>query len=372
MVEPAGSMSDGAVDLQAGFAAFVAAAQGLERSYQQLRARAEAVDLELQATNEALQRMLQEREAVFAALPLGLIAVRRDGATAFGNAEGERLAALLDRAGIPAATAEPGEVAVAGGLVRVRRVALADGGLVLLEDRSRIHELEQQVHRLDRLAGLSELALGIAHEIKNPLNGVMGFAELLDRSEDPAAARRFAARITAGLRQIDAIVTALLGFARPTRDRVATATVASIVADAAAAAGLPQGRVRLSGVADQVAEAQGLLRVLANLMANAREAGGDRIQVRIHAAVVCGRLELLVEDDGPGVPADLGQRVFEPFVSSKERGTGLGLPLCVRVLAYLGGDLTLLNPGEPGARFRVRLPLSTPAARAATVSEASA
>jgi signal transduction histidine kinase len=56
------------------------------------------------------------------------------------------------------------------------------------------------------------------------------------------------------------------------------------------------------------------------------------------------------------VPRELAARVFEPFVSSKQRGTGLGLPLAVRVLSFLGGDLTLQNPGERGARFRVRLP----------------
>ena len=66
---------------------------------------------------------------------------------------------------------------------------------------------------------------------------------------------------------------------------------------------------------------------------------------------------IVVEDDGPGVPAHVGDKVFEPFVSSKERGTGLGLPLCLRVLSFLGGSLELRNPGEVGACFRVRLPL---------------
>jgi signal transduction histidine kinase len=70
-----------------------------------------------------------------------------------------------------------------------------------------------------------------------------------------------------------------------------------------------------------------------------------------------GQLELDVQDDGPGVPSHVGDKVFEPFVSSKERGTGLGLPLCLRVLSFLGGSLELRNPGEVGACFRVRLPL---------------
>ncbi|MEO6594681.1 MAG: ATP-binding protein, partial [Planctomycetota bacterium] len=219
-----------------------------------------------------------------------------------------------------------------------------------------VQELEREVHRLDRLAGLSELALGIAHEIKNPLNGVMGFAELLERCQDRDAAKRFAAKVAAGMRQIDAIVTSLLGFARPDRVRVRTATIAEIVADAATAASLPSTRVELEGARFVRADADALGRVLGNLFRNALEAS-PRAKVRVEATCSNGRLELIVQDDGPGVPASMSNALFEPFVSTKERGTGLGLPLSVRVLAYLGGDLELLNPGEPGARFRVRLPL---------------
>ncbi|HEX5051922.1 MAG TPA: ATP-binding protein [Planctomycetota bacterium] len=348
--------------LQHGFEQFTVAARELERSYAELKQRAEHIDLELQATNRALHQSLQEREAIFSALPLGLVTVRADGAATCCNREAERLCAAAAAVGVELASHAPGEVVIGQGLVRIRRVGLPDGDLVVLEDRSQVQELEREVHRLDRLAGLSELALGIAHEIKNPLNGVMGFAELLERCEDREAARRFAAKVAAGMRQVDAIVTSLLGFARPDRARVRTTTVAEIVADAATAASLPSTRVQLLGARHLRADADALGRVLGNLFRNALEAS-PQVIVRVEAAARHGRLELIVQDDGPGVPAQLGGTAFEPFVSTKERGTGLGLPLSVRVLSYLGGDLELLNPGEPGARFRVRLPLleSTPA-----------
>ena len=64
-----------------------------------------------------------------------------------------------------------------------------------------------------------------------------------------------------------------------------------------------------------------------------------------------------MQDDGPGVAAEVAQNVFEPFVSTKQRGTGLGLALSTRVLSFLGGGLELLNPGQPGACFRVRMPV---------------
>jgi signal transduction histidine kinase len=119
---------------------------------------------------------------------------------------------------------------------------------------------------------------------------------------------------------------------------------------------LPAVRVRLTGQRTARVDRDALCRVLANLFRNSIEAAPTAI-VAVHADTTGGRLELAVHDDGPGVPAEVGRRVFEPFVSTKERGSGLGLPLCVRVLAFLGGDLELLNPGEQGARFRVRLPL---------------
>lgn len=353
--------------LQQGFDQFIAAAQELERGYAELKLRVAAVDLELQATNEALQRSLREREAIFAAMPIGLVAVRADGSVSCCNREGERLCAAARATGVDLPHRLAGEVACGELLVRVRRVAMPDGELVMLEDRTRVQELEREVHRLDRLAGLSELALGIAHEIKNPLNGVMGFAALLERSDEPVAMKRFAGKVVQGVRQVDEIVRSLLGFARPQRGRSRQATVADVVAEAARGAGLPTARLATTGALQQHVDADALLRVLGNLFRNALEAS-PTVHVRVDAEARNGRLELTVRDDGPGVPAAIGRTVFEPFVSTKERGTGLGLPLSARVLAYLGGDLDLLNPGEPGATFRVRIPLADRLAAAAEVA----
>jgi signal transduction histidine kinase len=352
------------LSLQAGFAQFVAAARELEASYAALKARAHAVDVELQASNQRLQQALLERDAVFAALPIGLVASRADGSIASSNPEAQRLLAAACAAGVDLAKAPDGDQHFGVMSVRLRRLALPDGALLLLEDRSQVQELAATVSRLDRLAGLSELAFGIAHEIKNPLNGVMGFAALLRRSEDPVAMRRFAGKVVEGVQQVDEIVKALLGFARPERQRGRLAAIAEIVRDAAAAASLPTVRLQIAGQAHLRADADALLRVLSNLFRNALEAA-PAARITVQVGTGRGRLEILVQDDGPGIPAGIGQRVFEPFVSSKERGTGLGLPLCLRVLSFLGGNLELLNPGEPGARFRIRLPLAELPANAA-------
>ncbi|MEO6597261.1 MAG: hypothetical protein ABIP94_21165, partial [Planctomycetota bacterium] len=110
--------------LQQGFEQFIAAAGELERSYSELKQRADLIDLELQATNRALSQSLAEREAIFSALPLGLVSVRSDGAVACCNREAERLCEAGRAAGVDLARHVPGEVVVGSGLVRIRRVDL--------------------------------------------------------------------------------------------------------------------------------------------------------------------------------------------------------------------------------------------------------
>lgn len=342
--------------LRDGFEQFVTAARELEAGYAALKKRAAAVDLQLQASNRALQQSLAEREAVFSALPIGLVSLRADGSQSSCNREAERLIQKAVCAGVDLVMHRAGEVTFAGGVVRVRRVDLPDGELVLLEDRSRLEELENEVRRLDRLAGLSELALGVAHEIKNPLNGVKGFADLLERSDDQKVMKRYAGKISEGVRAVDEIVKALLGFARPADKPLSVAPLDQVIDRVALAANLPRTRWQLRGATDVQVDADALGRVMANLIRNAVEAAPS-VRLSMDATVRSGELELLVEDDGPGIAADVAKKVFEPFVSTKQRGTGLGLALSTRVLSFLGGGLELLNPGQPGARFRVRIPV---------------
>jgi len=344
--------------LKDGFAQFVTVARELEASYAALKKRAAAVDLQLQESNRALQQSLAEREAMFSALPIGLIALRKDGTMGTSNREADRLLTAAYAAGVDLLQHRSGEVASDGCVVRVRRVDLPDGELLMLEDRSRLQELEHEVRRLDRLAGLSELALGVAHEIKNPLNGVMGFANLLERSEHMPTMHRYAGKISEGVRAVDDIVKALLGFARPSDQPVSVASVERVIERVACDANLPRSRWHMRGAVDTPVDADALGRVMSNLIRNALEAS-PRARLSIDASTRNGELELLVVDDGPGVPAAIAPTVFEPFVSTKPRGTGLGLALSTRVLSFLGGGLELLNPGQPGARFRVRIPIAT-------------
>jgi len=348
------------LDIRKGFEVFIEAARCLEESYQSLQTRAAAIDLQLAQTNKQLEETLLEREMILRSLPVGVLATNPTGGMTWCNQEGHRLVDLATAAGLALTQQPEGDLDVGTASLRLRRVTMPEGGdLVLVEDRSQVADLRREVDRLDRLAGLSELALGIAHEIKNPLNGVMGFASLMSKTTDSDKLHRFAGKVNDGLRQVDSIVKALLAFARPADKTRAQAPLSQIVCEAASAAGVPASRVEFSGNTEEQAESLALVRVLAILFRNSVEAAGEgdaSVHIQVRASVDEDRLTLSVSDDGPGIDRDLAERIFQPFVSSKERGHGLGLALACRVLSFLNGSIELLNPGKTGAVFRLSVP----------------
>ncbi len=345
-----------AADLAQALASFSDAARRLESSYAELKERAASIDLELHRSNAALQSSLAERDRLLAALPLGVAAFDAQGQVVWCNEASRRLLDADDARVVAVWT--PGEREVRGRRVLVRTAPMDGGGrLVLLEDRSQVARLEREVDRLDRLAGLSELALGIAHEIKNPLNGACGFAALLQRSSEPTEMRRYAQRVGEGLAQVDRIVRELLAFACPGASARRPLPVCDAIDEAALAANLPRDRVHTVGAVEQRVEGAALVRVLTNLLRNAAEAAGEGVRVHVRVARTASHgLEIVVADNGPGVPSELAPRLFQPFVSSKATGYGLGLALSARVLSFLHGSLTLLNPGQPGAKFQIDVP----------------
>ncbi|MCA8956996.1 MAG: hypothetical protein KDC87_13040 [Planctomycetes bacterium] len=351
------------MDIHQGFEAFIHAARQLEESYSELQTHAAAIDLQLTRTNDELQKTLLEREMVFTSLPVGLLSLDASGTERWCNPEGRRLCGLVAAHGTELQDLPEGDWEHERVNLRLQRTRMADGGtLITAEDRSRVVRLEREVDRLDRLAGLSELALGIAHEIKNPLNGVMGFATLLSRTDDTDKQRRYAARISDGLEQVDSIVKGLLAFARPAASAAKLVDILPLIHRSATAAGVPTGclEVRFVGGAqpDLPVDGNVLGRVLGNLFRNASEAvPGRRARLQVRVELIDRELALTVRDDGPGVAAADAQRIFKPFVSTKDQGHGLGLALACRVLAFFGGRIELLNPGRPGAEFRVTMPL---------------
>jgi len=232
----------------------------------------------------------------------------------------------------------------------------------------RLRDAERAALRAEQLAWVGQMAAGIAHEVRNPL---MSIKLLVQAAADRPGGVAFRARdlqvLDEEIVRLEQIVSGFLDFARPPRPDARPVDVAALIAGTAAGV---RARAELQGVDLAVRTPPGIVvasvdpnqlrQVVYNLLFNALDAqpGGGRVDVVLAAQPGAGGGELLLEvaDAGPGLPADLGDRIFEPFVSSKEAGMGLGLSICRRIVESHGGTLRAADRPGGGAVFAVRLP----------------
>lgn len=239
----------------------------------------------------------------------------------------------------------------------------------------RLKQTERDALRAEQLAWAGQMAAGIAHEIRNPLMAIKLVVQAAaERPAVPGFRPRDIQVLEEEIRRLEQIVSGFLDFARPPRPEPRPVDVTDLVERTVAGV---RPRSELQGVDIRIeptgepavvtADPNQLRQVLYNLLFNALDAQpqGGHIRVRADMRTTGGEteLELRVEDDGPGLPPDLGDRVFEPFVSTKETGLGLGLSICRRIAESHSGHLTAQAAAGGGAAFVLRLP-ATPTHRA--------
>ena len=245
------------------------------------------------------------------------------------------------------------------------------GAVVIMQDISAQRKLQEQLHRADRLAAAGELAAGVAHEVNNALVGILGQTEVARGSADVETLRAAMACVEAQGRRIAEIVQGLLGFARPQPPQRGPVDLRDLVRDTLLLMAHDLGRSHIrsdtrfaSDLPAVLADAKQMQQVLVNLFTNAAQAmgpGGGTLIVDIQPSP--GGVSMEVQDSGVGIPPDDLPRVFDPFFSTKEEGSGLGLSVSYGIVQAHGGDMTVRSaPGE-GTIFTLRLP-AAPAAEA--------
>lgn len=234
---------------------------------------------------------------------------------------------------------------------------------LLGEQRDLINQTRARLAQSEKLAALGQMATMIAHEVRNPL-GVMRSAaqEIRDAALDDANARRASSFVISEIDRLNRVIESILGFARPLEPSFGSVRVAEIAERAILLAAehprARQTRVRLERNDDPEIEADAdlITQVLLDLIANALEAsprGGGNVRIDI---VADGDVVIAVSDGGPGVPADLRGKIFEPFYTTNANGTGLGLAVSRQVVTSHGGTLGVGDADGGGARFEIRLP----------------
>jgi len=254
------------------------------------------------------------------------------------------------------------------------------GATLFFKDLTRVEQLEERERLRDRLAALGEMAAAIAHEVKNPLAGIEVMAGILKRqlaeSEDAQSILR---DIIKEAKMANAIVLEVLDFVRPIRLQVERISLSDVVRDAISMAEshVPRGDVRVEVVLpEDLAPIQGdphqLRQLFTNLFTNAFEAMTGKGIVRLAAQQLAAEeeatagsethpvpmIQVEVADNGPGVPADLMDRIFSPFFTTKPQGSGLGLAIVRKIVDAHDGRIDVSAPTEGGTRFRVTLPVS--------------
>ena len=233
----------------------------------------------------------------------------------------------------------------------------------------RLGQLDGEVQRLDRLAALGGLVAEIVHEIRNPLVSVKTFIQLLpERADDEEFRGEFLQVALEEVRRIERLLNVVLESARPGPPRAGEGSdvadtfesLGQLLAFRAADRGVSLGMNAADSLPRPRIGADALRQVLLNLSLNALDVTPEGGSVVLVARASGSEITIDVRDQGPGVPADLRARLFEPFFSTKgaERPGGLGLGISRRLVEDAGGGIEVLDADEGGSIFRVTLPRS--------------
>ncbi len=227
------------------------------------------------------------------------------------------------------------------------------GALCLLTDITEVTELREQVALKNNLESLGEMSAGLAHEFKNAIATLQGYAQLLQSMELNDKAQVAAGSLLNEVRNLSSMVTAFLNFARPQPLQLEQVVLSELIQDCA-------DELRLKLVVDvdpsltTRADERMLRLALLNLIRNGAESARDA-RVFVSAAREHESVVIQVRDTGPGIsPADL-QKIFIPFFTTKAKGHGIGLALTHRIITQHNGTLTATNSPEGGALFTIRI-----------------
>ncbi len=281
----------------------------------------------------------------------------------------------------------PYERALKEGEIVSHEIQLPDGRIWLVQARSDIVDgkLRRTVHSIqdvtaerrarklleqtERLVTIGQMAAGVAHEINNPLNAIVGMAELLCEDLEDEGAKRMAEHICEQALRIGRITKNLLTFARPRPQEFAPVDINEVVREVVE---MKSYQLRSNNIAvvlnlteplpKVLGDKTQLQQVLLNLINNAEDAmseqGGGTLSITTERGE--GLVRLIVEDTGKGIPPELLPHIFDPFFTTKPvgKGTGLGLTIVYGIVTGHGGRIWAENRPEGGARFVVELPVA--------------
>lgn len=229
------------------------------------------------------------------------------------------------------------------------------GILLLLSNRQEREALERSAAQTERLKELGEMAATLAHEIRNPLGGIEGFAQLLKRDLETPAHQRMIKAILEGTQTLNHLVTQVLDYARPFSLHFVTADLVELIQETIALMEASSNHPMCRLVTEYITfpcliDENQIKRVLLNLLRNAKEAKANLVEI-----VLTQEGTLVIKDNGEGIAAHNLKKIFTPFFTTKTDGTGLGLAQAAAVIKAHGGTLEVFSEEGKGTEFRLKI-----------------
>ena len=365
-------------ELQAAFLAFGSVSEQLSGAFDALRAQVADLRAELSEARAGKEHLAARLSALIKGLPGGVLVLDSDGMIQECNPVARELlgepllaqsfAAVLARAatGAGGGTGEDIELR-SGRFANLSRRELHSGGeVVLLADVTESHLMQVLLARQQRLLTLGELAAGLAHQIRTPLAAALLYASQMTLpGRTPPDLARCAEKTVGSLKQLDKLVNDMLAFAHggAAREAVSVSALLEQVAQWLRPALRRGVRLTIRTQAPDLmvrANAPSLVSAVLNLATNALQAATADLDLELLARRTAGgRAQIVVSDNGPGVPAHIRERIFEPFFTTRARGNGIGLAIVKSVVEAHQGSVSLAEApcGAPaGATFIIDLP----------------
>ena len=335
----------------------------------------------LSASQSNLKALSALQHQILASMPSGLITCDPEGRLTYLNRAAEQILDTSARAvlGESVESLLPGMIGLGPtarrveleaptasgrkllGLTASRLGAPAGSVLIVFQDLTQLHQMEQELKRADHLSALGRLSAQLAHEIRNPLAAMRGSAQMLREGPDQDATRRLVDILVREADRLHQLLEDFLRFARPVPPARRTTELDALLLETVEMMRSDPNAKRVS-IETQVVPLRAkvdpdqLKQVLLNLVRNAIEAvqGDGRIRVQLENSEK-GSL-LRVWDSGGGIPAEDLSRIFEPFYTTKASGTGLGLSTAHSIVRAHGGHLRVSSSAEAGTEFTIEIP----------------
>ena len=242
------------------------------------------------------------------------------------------------------------------------------GLVVIIKDLREIQDLKENIRRSERLASLGRLAAGMAHEIRNPLSSIRGFAQFFQkRFQGQQEEEEYAGIMVREVDRLDRVITDLLDFARPREIRRSACFLERIIDDNLQLLAMKLKAKNVSveknyekDLPSVLADQEQISQAVLNLLLNALDAVavGGKIDLGLRCSADRGSVEITIADDGPGIPAEDREKIFEPFFSTKRKGTGLGLAIVNQIVESHGGEIRVEDRSAGGTIFTIDLKIN--------------